>query len=193
MAHHAIYVPGLGDQRTFRQNWAIKTWWLYGLRPHYFPLYWADKEAFAPKLELLLARIESYQQNGHQVSLIAASAGAGAAINAFARHKKLTGIVLICGKIHNPQVVEDRFYLENPAFKESAYQVEASLKKLTLKDRQKIMSIHPIVDNSVPIGDTVIKGALEKKIPTRGHFFSISYALTFGTPIIARFLRRTGV
>ena len=99
MAHQVIYVTGLGDDRSYGQITILKSWRLWGLKPHYFPFKWADKEPFEPKFQRLLAKIDDLSTDGNYVSLVGVSAGASAVLNAYAERKNLTGVVCICGKI----------------------------------------------------------------------------------------------
>lgn len=190
MTKHVIYVPGLGDSRTYNQDKALRLWRLFGIRAHFFPLGWADKEPFEPKLRRLLGKIDELQKDGQSVSLVGVSAGGGAVINAYAQRKNLTSVICVVGKIHNPQSVGNSVYKTNPAFKQSAYMVEENLKKLGDNERRRIMSIHPLKDFTVPIADTKIAGAEIRKIWAPGHISAIFVSLVFGGAMIARFIRR---
>lgn len=189
MAHQVIYVPGLGDRRPRGQTIVLSFWKLFGLKVHYFPLGWADKEDFQPKLTRLLAEIDELSGDGGLVSLVGVSAGASAVLNAYALRKDLNAVVCVCGKIQNPQTIGGRTYQINPAFKQSAYRVKAGLNKLKPTQIKRILSIHPRSDSTVPINDTKISGATEKTAPVPGHIFGIFYSITFGLPTIARFIK----
>lgn len=183
---NVIYVPGLGDKRPYGQAFITKFWRLVGLRVHYFALNWADGEAYEPKFKRLLAKIDSFDK----VALVGVSAGASAVLNAFAVRPHLVGIVCISGKIKNPQTIHPRRFELNPAFKESVFGVQTSLKKLKPTDRRRIMSIHPLYDQTVPIKDTFINGAIERVVYVRGHITSIYYTIIFKPKTIADFLKR---
>jgi hypothetical protein len=114
MAHQVIYIPGLGDERPFGRTFIFKLWRLFGLKVYYFPLGWADKELFGPKFKRLLTKIDELTEQG-QLSLVGESAGASAGINANAVRKNLKNVVLIGGKINNPQTVNPVRYQQNPA------------------------------------------------------------------------------
>lgn len=189
MAHHVIYVPGLGDSRARGQSALLKLWRLFGFKVHYFPLGWADKEVFQPKLERLIAKIDELKGQGYEVSLVGVSAGASAVLNAYAERKNINKVVLICGKINNPQTIGERTYKINPAFKQSIYAVKNSLDKLESAQIKRILSIHPLVDGTVPAMDTKIQGAVEKTVLVVGHIFGIFYSITLGAPAIAKFLK----
>jgi len=191
MTHHVIYVPGLGDHRTRAQRLAPKYWQIFGVKGHVFVMHWRDKEAFAPKLTRLLAMIDGLTKDGDQVSLVGTSAGASAVLVAYAaRLDKVTGVVCICGKINHPETISPSRFIENPAFKESLAELQKVLPKLGLKERERIMSIHPISDNLVPPADTIIPGAREGVVPTFGHSFSIGLTLVFAAPSMMSFLKK---
>jgi len=191
MTHHVIYVPGLGDAKPQGQHLVTWLWRVHGLRGHYIPMHWADGEAYAPKLQRLLDKIDELGARGDRVSLIGTSAGASSVLNAYAaRRQAVTAVVCICGKIQHPETVHQRTFSENPAFETSLHQAQTSLKQLTMQDRSHILSIHPKSDNVVPVADTIINGAVERTIPTTGHSPSIAYALTVGMATIAQFIKR---
>lgn len=189
MRHHVIYVPGLGDSRTYGQDNAIENWKKYGLRTHYFPMRWADKEKFGTKLKRLLAKMDELSQKGDLISLVGVSAGASTVLNAYAKRPKVHGVVLIGGKVQSPHTIGQKTFDENPAFKDSVFMVADSLKLLGPKKVSRIMSIHPLYDGRVPVADTRIPGAVEKTVPVVGHMFGIFYVIAFRGKLIANFLK----
>jgi pimeloyl-ACP methyl ester carboxylesterase len=187
--HHIIYIPGIGDHKTYGQNIGIQIWRIFGFAPHYFALGWATKDGFEAKLNRLLAEVDSLAQDGNKVSLVGVSAGASAVLAAYAKRPGLSRIVCICGKIQNPQTVKPATYLNNPDFKESMSRVDSSLKQLKQQGLLKnIMSIHPLRDKTVPLADTKIAGGVEKTVPGWSHSTGILVGVIIGAPIIARFL-----
>jgi pimeloyl-ACP methyl ester carboxylesterase len=188
--HHIIYITGLGDHRPLGQDKAIHAWKVYGFVGHYHPMFWKDKEAFGPKLSRLLAQIDGLVSDGNTVSLVAASAGASAALNAYAARKdKINGVALLCGKVNNPENMAKSVFRENPAFHGAMDMLPDILQSFTDSDRAKILSLHPLADESVPPNDTYIKGAKSGTMPVAGHMFGIGYGLTFGSRRISRFLK----
>lgn len=190
--HAVIYVPGLGDSRIAGQSFAVGLWKFQGIEPHLFQVNWADGEQFGPKLERLLALIDKLRKEGKNVSLVGASAGGSFVVNAYARRKQsLHGMVGICGKLqaHGFHSVHDMYYRRNPAFFQSMERLEASENELSNAQRQRILSLHPIFDESVPITETKLPGAKHGMMPTAGHFAGIAYGLTLGSFRIMRFLR----
>ncbi|MBX4188920.1 hypothetical protein KW792_02360 [Candidatus Saccharibacteria bacterium] len=191
MAKHVIYVPGLGDQRTYGQPVMLKFWRLFGVKAHYLALGWHSQESFDKKLERLTSLIDELHDKHGSVALVGVSAGATAVLNAYAAKDNIDKVVCICGKINNPQTVGQRVYEYNPPFKESVYLLQKNLNKLGSAKRAKIMSVHPLEDHTVPPADTLIDGAVELVIPTKGHVFSIYFSIMFRARTICRFLKNT--
>lgn len=189
--HVVIYIPGLGDARVTGQRLLVAQWRLYGVEPRMFQMRWADGKPFGPKLEQLLETIETLHRQGKTVSLVAASAGASAALNAYAARPELVhGLACICGKIDNPGNIHPSTYSRNPAFAGSISQLAASLEALGAAERARILSLHPIADPVVPVADTKLPGAISGRMPVYGHSFGIAYGLLFGSRRIMRFLKK---
>lgn len=189
--HYVIYVPGLGDNKVFVQGILVYIWRLYGVRSVTRTMNWLDPEPFEEKLTRLLVEMDEKLAKGYKVSLVGASAGAGAVLNAYAaRKEQISGLVSICGKILHPETVSDSTYSRNPAFKESMAMLPNSLEKLGSLQRQRILSIHPKADPSVPVRDTYIDGAAEKTMPVVGHGVGILTALSIYGPHICKFLKQ---
>lgn len=189
MAHHVIYVPGLGDDRSYGQNLAIQIWRLFGVKPHYFPLIWKSNEDFDIKFKRLTDKIDSLLTKNNKVSLVGVSAGASAVINAYAARQQIYSVVCICGKIQHPETIDESYFTVNPPFHKSIYRVKSSLDCLGPDKLAKIMSIHPISDPIVPIAHTIIPGAKEVEVPVRGHGFSIMFSIIFASPKITKFIK----
>lgn len=187
MVAHVIYIPGLGDTRPYGQKFITSLWRVFGLKVHYFPIGWADHDPFESKFKKLLAKIDRLQKKYGAVYLIGVSAGASAAINAFAARPEVEGVVCISGKIQHPETINPRYFINNPPFKDSIFRVSDSLAKLSPADKKQIMSIHPIYDQTVPISHTLIPGSVEKTVPSFGHIMSIYYTIIFRPRLIARF------
>jgi pimeloyl-ACP methyl ester carboxylesterase len=192
MVHTLIYIPGLGSPEARWQRRLISTWRLWGVRPETFLIQWGDGEPFAPKLERLLKRIDELHAEGHKVSLVAASAGAGAAINAFAQRKNvLNGIVCIAGKVNSPGTIGENYRDTNPDFIESADQVQFSLDKLDFDtDRPRIMSRYAFFDPLIPKQHSEVAGGKNVMVWTIGHSVTIATQLLFGAPIFISFLKQ---
>ncbi len=188
--HHVIYVPGILDDKFWIQGMLIRFWRLYGVHGHCHEIPWAGPEAWQPKFQRLLDEIDRYADQGHRVSLVGASAGASAVLNAYVeRRHKIHRLAYICAKINAPETVSDKTYTENPAFKTSLYQLQDNLKKLTAADKAKMHSYYSPKDGTVPYAATVIKGVDEARLPALRHGRAILYSLSFGFPKLKRFLK----
>lgn len=189
--HDVIYVPGIGDDVKKLQSSLVKLWRVYGVNGLTHEMPWMDTAAYQPKLEKLLDLIDSLHAQGHEVSLVGTSAGAGAVINAFAARKDIVrGVVCIVGKVNNPDTIGTVYRQRSPAFLESAARVGSSLRKLTNADRKRIMSRFALLDLIVPRRDSIISGAINKTVPTFGHGFTIITQLFFGAPFFLNFLKK---
>lgn len=184
----AIYVPGLGDDRTLGQDKAVKGWQSVGIKLEYYPVGWADGELFEAKLARLLKHIDELYEKAGPVALLGASAGAGCVLNAAAqRPDKVFAVVSICGKINNPRFA-DPVFNTNPAFAGSLKMLPGSLRILQEK-HTPILSVNSVYDQRVPLKDTVIDGAQTIRMPMILHVPTIAYAITLGKHRIARWIR----
>lgn len=193
MNHAIIYIPGLGDHRSRAQQRVVSAWRLLGVgHTETVIMNWREAEPFEIKLSRLLERIDDLASKGFSVSLVGVSAGASAVINAYAaRQDTIHRVVCICGKLQRPETVSPVTYRANPAFETSMATLTESLGILDDRKRQQILSIRPLVDESVPPGDTVIPGAKAKTIPTISHVVSIAAAITLYSGSIVRFVRKS--
>lgn len=193
MKHFVIYVPGLGDTRLYAsaQRGTVALWRTATLQPLYFAANWADaNEPYTAKLERLLAIIDDAATTGHDVSLVASSAGSSLALNAFSqRTHAVHAVVSVCGKLNNPQSVGDDLFDKNPAFKESLQAYQHTESHLSPDDRNKILIVRASRDNYVPSSDGEVTGAHTYRLPTIGHAVSIFMALTFFRRTLLRFIR----
>ncbi len=189
--HTVIYVTGLNDANPTFQKTAIRSWRIYGVQPVLFQTGWADSVSFSQKLERLLELIDDNIEQGNVVSLIGASAGASMVVAAYARRKEaVSGVAFICGKLHNPQTVGASYYLQNPAFREAMSTLNDNLAQLTKVERARIMSIHPLFDETVVITDTVITGAKKAVFPTLFHVPTIGLGISLLSFVPIIFLKR---
>ncbi len=187
---HLIYIPGLGDNSVGGQQKAVNTWKWWGVEAELFHMKWADDEPWESKLKRLLARIDQLTANGCSVALVGASAGAGAAINAFAARKDtVIGVVCIAGKVNRPESI-GKSYRRQKAFISSAYDCPDSLAKLNASDRTRILSRFALADGVVTKPDSRIPGAHNRLVPSLGHVMTIATQITLGVPSFVRFLKK---
>jgi hypothetical protein len=70
-------------------------------------------------------------------------------------------------------------------------QLGSSLHALDNQTRNRILSIRPMSDVTVPPSDTIIDGAQSKIIPTAGHVVSIAAAIIFYSRTIVGFAKKS--
>lgn len=190
MQHHVIYVPGILDDSYLQSTW-VRLWRLYGVHGHLHEMPWAGGGRYQGKHKRLLDRIDKYKSQGHRVSLIGASAGASAVLNAYVeRRDSITGLEYICAKIQAPETVYDEIYSANPAFKTSMEILQGNLPKLTDLDKAKMHSFYSPADTFVPHAATIIPGVAESALPPLRHGRAVIYSLTAGAFKLLAPLRR---
>jgi pimeloyl-ACP methyl ester carboxylesterase len=151
---------------------------------------WGDKQPFQAKFDGLLTLVDVLTRTG-SVSLVGSSAGATAVINAYAaRPKSIRAVVCIAGKINNPQTIGEHYLRDNPAFGESAQLAVSSLGQLGQTEREHILSLFAAADPIVPSGDSIVVGALNRRVLTVGHSVTIAAQLVFGAPLFLRFIKQ---
>lgn len=191
MKHAVIYIPGLGDARVGGQLLAVKTWNWYGVQAELFQKNWIDGERFEPKFIRLLNRIDELVEQGYTVSIVAASAGASAAINAYAaRPDTIHAVVCIAGEINGRDRMHPSVYQKNPAFRDSMHMIEASLPRITPAMRKRILSRRGAIDVTVTAHDSIVPGAVNQVVPTMSHFLTIATQIAFGAPSFIRFIKK---
>ncbi|MDB5184570.1 MAG: hypothetical protein JWN38_378 [Candidatus Saccharibacteria bacterium] len=186
-----IYIPGLGDRRTTGQLKAVQLWRIYGVRPELFVVRWFDSEPWPAKLQRLLKRIDELVVRGFAIGLVASSAGAAAALNAYAARKKvISGVVLIAGKVNRPQAIGSGYSGPNPSFLTAAYDSQAALASLTPADRSRILTRSGMRDMVVPKHDSHIPGAKNRIVPSFGHLATIASQMVLGAPTFIHFIKK---
>lgn len=183
-------MPGILDDIYHAQSLLVSTWRLRGIHGHCHEIPWAGSEAWEPKFKRLLSEIDKYHADGHSVSLVGASAGASAILNAYVeRRDKISKVVYICAKINGPETVGTPTYAKNPAFKTSMYQLQDNLPKLSGADKAKMLSLYSPADKTLPHAATFIPGVREKRLPKLSHGKAILYSLGPGAGSVLDFLK----
>jgi len=191
MKHHVIYVPGIRDDLYKSQSFVVWWWRLLGMTGHCHEIPWAGQEDYEPKLQRLLALIDYYHAKGKTVSLVGASAGASAVLDAYVeRRNDIQAVILICAKINRPESVGSSVYRHNPAFRTAMQRLQAVLPTFTDDDKAKFLSLYSPADGNIPHQDTIIPSVHEQSIRPLTHGYAIAYSLTFGAPLIRRFIKR---
>ncbi|HSX15887.1 MAG TPA: hypothetical protein VLF40_03800 [Candidatus Saccharimonadales bacterium] len=189
-AHHVIYVPGITDDVRHVQGIAVRLWGLHGLHGHMHVMPWAGPGVYDAKHQALLAHIDMLAEKGYIVSLVGASAGASAVINAYVeRLGTVAKVAYVTGKINHPETVRPQIYQENPAFKASLLRLQTNLAKLTADDKARMRSFYARDDRTVPYEDTRIPGVAEERLTVLGHAWGIFSAVTIEFYRVARFLK----
>lgn len=190
MAHHILYIPGLGDHNVGTQTRIIKQWNKFGLETHLMSVNWTDNEPYESKLKRVLKEIDALSSPDNKISLVGTSAGAGMALNAYvARKDAINGVVYICGKLRNPQSVGEPYFRKNPAFRKSVFAAGANVQKLTDADKAKMLTIRSLFDGTIPTHDSRIPGVKNRTLPVLLHVFTIFFAITLFKKITINFLK----
>lgn len=189
---HIIYITGLGDQEAVWQRRAVRLWRLYGVKPYFFQVRWADGEPFSQKLKRLEDLVTKLQRNsGQQVGIVAVSAGASLGLHILVkRSEAIAGVVTICGKLLHPEAVMKSITQENPAFAESMSLMPETLSKCTPEILGKLLCVSPLADRVVSLHDQYIEGAHRRRAYSFGHAFTIGAQLVFGIRRNANFLKQ---
>lgn len=151
---------------------------------------WRGASDYDKKHAALLARIDQLDESGYSVSLVAASAGASAALNGYIeRRDKLRKVVLICGKINRPDSVGEQVYRRNEAFRPAMKRLQETVALLTVDDKAKILSLFSPIDTVVPYLDSNIDAVVERRLWSLNHAVSILTAISLQFSCPAKWLR----
>lgn len=194
MKQCAIYIPGIRDDIGRLQSLLIQTWRFRGIRPHMHVFPWRGEDDFELKLQHLLTDIDEHAQRGYQVSLVAASAGATAALQAYVLRKdKLAKVVFICGKINRPHPAGSRVYRQNPAYQAALEKVPKAIARLSADDKPKLLTMYSEVDGIVPNADSLIPGVKSYILPPRPHALAIFHTISLGARPLIDFIKNKAV
>lgn len=180
--HVAIVVPGLKDQIPIHEL-LTALWPLWGITPVVHKMNWHDGESFDRKLDGLVRRIDMLGAKYENVSLVGASAGASAALNAYIKRKtKIHRVVNVCGRLRakTNRGIDDfeKRTSSSNSFRQSVLTVSAGVAELTAADCKKIRCIYPFFgDELVPKDTCILEGAENIAIPTGEHMISIGFAM----------------
>jgi len=190
--HYVIVVPGLSDRKRM-VSYAVKQWKKYGITPYVHLAPWKKKEVLSTKLDRLVSQIDELSKKGF-VSLVGISAGGSMVLNAFAKRKaKISSVVNVCGRIKCGDKVFPSLDLAargNPAFRESVLFCDESRHLLKKADRKKVLNLRAWYDEVVPSQTSILKGALNKRMPVVEHNAAIMFALSMYKNQIINFLHK---
>src|SRR5689334_11535402 len=195
---HVIYIPGLNDQ-LLQNKLLVKfipmMWNKYGVVTHIFEPHWSEDKTFQPKLEKIVSQINSLAEGSNRIYLIGQSAGGAAALNAFALCKnRVKAAISINGRLrrgNNAFPSLDLAAKGNRAFKDSVLLFEKVIeKKLTKDDRKRIMIIHPLWDDIVPIFTAKLERTTDVTMPIITHALGGIFACTVYAKKMMSFLKQ---
>lgn len=190
MKNHIIYLPGVGDHRSYGQDLAVKLWRPLGLHAHYMPLEMQNHEGFDRKVARLTSKIDNLHRDGYAVSLAAVSAAAPFALAAYAIRPELTGVVTIAGKIHGPETIREEIRRDNPDFYEGILNNPANIQTINERaDIKNILCIYAKNDLSVPPHEAQIEGSQTEDVPGWNHKSGVFFGVVLGAPTIANFIK----
>jgi predicted peptidase len=194
MAHHVIYLPGLSDHKSYPiQVRALEKWRNFGLDPQLQHIGWNNNESYKLKLAKIIKAIDKLPPKD-TVSLVGASAGCSMAVNVYAQRKsRINAIVLICGKINNPQTIKEYRKSNNPSLLECVIASAQNVQRLDNEDKPKILVIQPIFDGVVTKSDGRIPDVQHKTIIAIWHSVAIYLSLTLYKRISINFLKSHAV
>ena len=187
--HHVIIGPGL-DNRTWPIKFVTRNWpEKYDLIPDVLSINWKDGEGFVPKLEIFINAIDQHVKLEHEVYLMGLSGSGSAALHAYLeRRDQVNKVVNICGRLRPGKETGFRSFerrtASSPGFGESVIQFAGKEYLLTDDDKKKILTVRAFWDELVPEDTTIINGALNIKLNTREHIYTIATALTRYEPVI---------
>lgn len=190
-----IYVTGLGDDDPKWQfRVVMRTWQLYGIRPHFFRVGWTE-ETLTQKLRHLTRLIDDlYTESRQPVGVVGVSAGASLALQVFiSRPESVAGVVTICGKILHPENVGQGVKRQNRAFAESMSRMPDTLQALTPRLKDRLLCIYPLTDRIVATQEQHVAGAHSRRVFSFGHIFSIAVQIVFGARKNIRFLKQHSI
>ena len=189
--HYVIVVPGLGDRNKL-VSLAVKHWKKYGITPYVHVAPWKKKEVLSAKLERLVSLVDKLSKKG-KVSLVGISAGGSMVLNAYAKRKqRIRAVINVCGRLKSGDKVFPSLDLAskgNPAFRESVLFCDESRHVLKKSDRKKVLTLRAWYDEIVPGSTTILKGALNKRMPIVEHNAAIMFALSMYRKQIINFLQ----
>lgn len=188
---HIIYIPGLGDGYDGLRRFCLGFWRMYGVDVEFISSSWSNHESFDTKMQRLITAAQHAHRDGDSVVLLGESAGGSMALNVYASiPETIHRVVTLCGKNTRPDNVSPVLYRRNESFRTSMHRVSDAVKQLTTAQRQRITSIYPFYDPTVPINETFVPDCRRVRIWSVGHLISILVGLTIGSFVVVREAKR---
>lgn len=170
------------------QRLLLVTWRLYGISPHVFVMDWASVGSFETRFNELMALIDRLHDQGREVSLVGASAGASTVLLGLVEQsEKITGVATLCGQIATKEAVAGPVAAANPRFKAALKRWDEHKAVLSDSQRRRILTLRPTRDAVVPRSEEVLAGAVNHDMPIAGHMLGIGFGILFEGRRIAKF------
>lgn len=187
-----IVVTGLGDNGVATEL-ATKGWKNLGFEPIMFIPEWEKDEGIEPKIR----RLTDLVDKEGKVIMLGISAGASLAMNVYIQKlDKVEKMVSVCGRLRlgwTDNVISKKLQhntLKNIAFKDSVKLLSKNVRKLSVEDKKRILTISSeLGDELIPLKTSQLDGATNILIPTIGHLITITSALTNNFGKIDKFLK----
>lgn len=178
MKHTIFYIPGLGDGYDRFRSKALRFWTIFGVRAELIPMRWDDDEPYDIKFERVARAVKEASAKNSRVTLIGESAGGSMALNMFVANPTVNTLITIAGVNTAATPVAGYRLRRSPAFAESRYRVNESLRRLDASRRDAIHTVRATVDNVVRARHSQIDGAHNHRIWAYGHLYTITLCLT---------------
>ena len=175
---NAIIIPGLGG-RYHLYKYAIRNWSRHGIHPTIFSVKWEDDESYQSKAARLNDLVVKLSGDDSTLIVVGISAGASAALNAFAQYDRIERVVLICGFMNIRFMNQELMAKRSRAFVDSVRALSDTLPELTAEQKERILSLTSYNDIVVNDKASHIDGVPHQKIRAYGHIFGIAVALLF--------------
>lgn len=185
MRHHLLLIPGLGD-RVWLYRLVVPLWRVFGYDVHVHSFGWNSGVAeFAEKQAQLVRAADQFLPE--RLYVIGASAGGVAAINLLAARPGIRKVITLATPLRATEIPTKELLIV--AFKQSDDFLDRSEDSM----KRKIVSVHGMYDNRVPVALSVRPGIRSVQLPTLGHGSTILLALTLFSNAVRQFLiyRRT--
>ncbi|HVI69474.1 MAG TPA: alpha/beta hydrolase [Magnetospirillaceae bacterium] len=179
-----LEIGGLGDH-DFRIRLVLPVWRLYGFEPRYEPFFWQlGDDDLQARLDPILAWIDALPR-GEQIVIVGSSAGGViAALLLLLRPNRIRRVVAISSPLN-------RFkHSKNKLLNTALAEFDKRFSQADPLLRARIGSFRGRLDDIVRPTFSVVPGAFNHQLPTRGHVWTIAMALTWYSRRLSSYLSR---
>ena len=178
MKYHVIVVPGLIRRKRYLKK--TKLFKSEIIKAEAFDIAWfSKKKTYIFYRDKLAKKIESIPSED-KIVLIGNSGGGSFVLNTFYKNKdKIHKVILVCAPVRTKESI--RLILakrQSKIFGTSLKLCEKRVKKLSKKDRKKIITVIPNKDELVDLETMKVKGAKKIFINTVEHLIGIKVTFT---------------